>query len=67
MTIKSPHPIYSLFRGPEGGMVTMDYQDMMVDMELQGDKETLVCRDHLGHKVCTLNLTYIFNCYHHEP
>ena len=70
MTTRSPHPIYSPLRGPEGGMVVMDYQDVMVEMELQGDKEKreiLVCRDQLGHKVCTLNLTYVFNCYHHEP
>ena len=50
VTTRSPHPIYLPFRGPEGGMVVMDYQDVMVKMELQGDKEKreiLVCRDPL--------------------
>ena len=40
----------------------MEYQDVMVEMELQGDKEKreiMVCRDQLAHNVCTLNLTYI--------
>ena len=60
VTTRSPHLIYTLFKGPEGGMVVMDYQDVMVEMELQGDKEKreiLVCRDQLAHKVCTLHLT----------
>ena len=58
VTTRSLHPIYSPFSGPEGGMVALDYQDVTVEMELQGDKEKreiLVCRDQLGHKVCTLN------------
>ena len=58
VTTRLPHPIYSPFRGPEGGMVAMDYQDMMVEMELQEDKEKreiLVRRDQLGHKECTSN------------
>ena len=60
VTTRSPHPIYRLFRAPKGGMVMMDYQDLMVEMELERDKEKreiLVCRDQLSHKVCTLNLT----------
>ena len=35
-------------------MVGMEYQDAMVEMEPQEDKEIgelLVCRDHLAHKV----------------
>ena len=49
----SPHPIYTLFRVPEGEMVEMGCQDEMVEMESQEAKErgeTLVCRDHLEHK-----------------
>ena len=52
---QSPHPIYTLFRVHEGGMVGMECQDEMVEMESQeakGRGETLVCRDHLAHKVC---------------
>ena len=55
-TTAFPHPTYTLFRGPEGGMVGMVYQDEMAEMESQEDKErkeTLVCRDHLAHKVST--------------
>ena len=51
----SPHPIYILFRGQEGGMVGMGCQDEMVETESQGEKErgeTLVCRDRLALKVC---------------
>ena len=51
---QSPQPIYTLFRDPKEGMVGMGYQDKMVEMESQEDKErreTLVCRDHLAHKV----------------
>ena len=58
VTTRSPHPIYLPFRDPEGGMVTMDYQDVILKMELEGDKEKreiLVCRDQLGHKVSTSN------------
>ena len=49
------HPIYTLFRDPEGEMVGMECQDEMVEMECQeakGRGETLVCRDHLACKVC---------------
>ena len=49
------HPIYTLFRGPEGGMVGMEYQDEMVEMESKESKgrgETLVSRDHLACEVC---------------
>ena len=44
------------FQGPQGrdghkgGMVTIEYQDVMVEMELQGDKEKreiMVCKDQL--------------------
>ena len=58
-TTAFPHPTYTLFRGPEGGMVGMvgmEYQDEMVEMESWEDKErkeTLVCRDLLAHKVST--------------
>ena len=51
---QSPQSIYTPFRDPEGGMVEMVYQVEMVEMESQEDKErreTLVCRDHLAHKV----------------
>ena len=54
MATQSPHPIYTLFRGPEGGMVGMGCQAEMVETDPQEDKEreeTLVCRDHLAHKV----------------
>ena len=34
VTTRSPHLIYALFRGHKGGMVTMEYQDVMVEMEL---------------------------------
>ena len=54
---QSPHLTYTLFRGPEGGMVGMDCKDEMVEMELQeakGRGETLVCWDHLAHKVYKL-------------
>ena len=60
ITTPNIYLIYTLFKGPKGGMVVMEYQDMMVEMELQGDKEKreiLVCRDQLAHKVCTLRLT----------
>ena len=53
----SPQPIYTLFRDPEGGMVEMEYQDEMVEMEPQetkGRRETLVCREHLDHEVYKL-------------
>ena len=46
------HP--TLCRVPEEEMVEMGCQDAMVGMELQGDRETLVYRDHLGHKVRNL-------------
>ena len=51
---RSRRPIYTPFRVLEGGMVEMGYQDEMVEMESQETKEkgeTLVCRDHLDHKV----------------
>ena len=51
---QSLHQTYTLFRGHEGGMVGMGCQDEMVEMDFQGEKErgeTLVCRDHLVHKV----------------
>ena len=53
----STHPIYTLFKGHEGGMVEMGCQDEMVEMDSQEAKEkreTLVCRDHLVSKVCTV-------------
>ena len=52
---QSTHPIYTLFRDPEGGMVGMECQDEMVEMESQeakGRGEILVSRDHLACKVC---------------
>ena len=52
---QSKHPIYTQFRDHEGGMVGMECQDEMVEMESQeakGRGETLVCRDYLAHKVC---------------
>ena len=54
MTTQSPHPIYTLFRGLEEGMVGMEYQGEMVEMEPQeakGRGGTLVCRDQQAHKV----------------
>ena len=39
VTTRSQHSIYTLFRGHKGGMITMEHQDVMVEMELQGDKE----------------------------
>ena len=39
---------------PKGGMVERGCQDKTAEMESQGEKErgeTLVCRDHLAHKV----------------
>ena len=54
VTSQSPYPTYTLFRGHEGGMVGMECQDEMVEMESQeakGREETLVCRDHLAFKV----------------
>ena len=51
---QSLHQTYTLFRGHKGGMVGMGCQDEMVEMDSQGEKErgeTLVCRDHLVHKV----------------
>ena len=56
---QSTHPIYTLFRVPEGGMVEMVYQDEMVEMESQEAKEkreTLVYRGHLAFKVCVYTL-----------
>ena len=35
----STHPIYTLFRGHEGGMVEMGCQEEMVEMESQEGKE----------------------------
>ena len=55
LAARSPQPIYSLFRVHEEGMVEMGCQDEMVEMEPQEEKgrgETLVCKDHLAHKVC---------------
>ena len=52
---QSTHPIYTLFRDPEEGMVGMECQDEMVEMEYQeakGRGERLVLRDHLACKVC---------------
>ena len=57
MVTQSPHPMYTLFRVPEEGMVEMEYQDETVEMESQEEKErgeTLVCRDNLDHKVYKL-------------
>ena len=51
---QSLHPIYTLSKVPEGEMDEMDCKDEMVEMEPQGNRErgeTLVCRDHLAHKV----------------
>ena len=63
---QSTHPIYTLFRGHEGGMVVMGYQDETVEMESQEAKEkreTLVYRDHLAFKVCyTLFSLYTSTC-----
>ena len=39
VTTRSQHPIYTLFRGHKGGMVTMEYQDMMVEMEFRETRE----------------------------
>ena len=62
MVTQSPHPMYTLFRVPEEGMVEMEYQDETVEMEYQDETvemesqeekergETLVCRDNLDHK-----------------
>ena len=44
---QSPQPIYTLFRGHEGGMVEMGYQDETVEMDSQEAKEKreiLVCQ-----------------------
>ena len=46
---RSPHPIYTLFRDPEGGMVVMGCQDEMVEMESQEAKGR---GDNLACKVC---------------
>ena len=63
----SPHPIYTLFRDPEGGMVEMGYQDETVEMEAKERGETLVCRDHL---VCEDHLDHevrkLTECHHNE-
>ena len=40
MLLPSPHPLYTLFRGPEGGMVEMDLQDEMAEMESQDEMES---------------------------
>ena len=61
MLLLSQHPLYTLFKGPEGGMVEMDQQDEMAEMDHQDvmepkeDKdqvEELVYRDLLVHEVC---------------
>ena len=55
MTTQSPHPIYTLFRDLEEGMVGMECQDEMVEMESKESKgrgETPVSRDHLACEVC---------------
>ena len=62
---QSTHPIYTLFRVLEGGMVGMDCQGEMVEMDSQEAKEkreTLVCRDHLAFKVCIHFDLYIPIC-----
>ena len=54
-TTQSTHPIYTLFRDHEGGMVGMECQDEMVETESKESKErgeTLVSRDHLACEVC---------------
>ena len=58
---QSPHPIHTLFRVPQEGMVEMGCQDEMVGMESQGDKERgepKVCRDHLAPKVYKSTIDY---------
>ena len=61
MVLLSQHPLYTLFKGPEGGMVEMDQQDEMAEMDHQDvmepkeDKdqvEELVYQDLLVHEVC---------------
>ena len=57
LPVATQSPIYTLFRDPEGGMVEMGCQDETAEMESQDTKEreeTLVCRDHLDHKVYKL-------------
>ena len=55
---RSLHPIYTLFRAPEEGMVGMECQVEMAGMEDKEKKETLVCWDHLVHEVCMLTWMY---------
>ena len=57
------HPIYTLFRGPEEGMVGMECQVEMAGMEDKERKEILVWWDHLVHEVCMLTyLNVSTNC-----
>ena len=62
-SINTPN-IYTV-QGSEGGMVGMDCQGEMVEMDSQEAKEkreTLVCRDHLAFKVCIHFDLYIPIC-----
>ena len=36
VTTRSQHSIYTLFRGHKGGMITMEYQDVMVEIGAPG-------------------------------
>ena len=59
VAIQSLHQTYTLFRGPEAGMVGMGCQDVTVEMDSQGGMEkgeTLVYRDYLAHKVHKLSI-----------
>ena len=54
MATQSLHPIYTLFRDHEEGMVEMECQVETAGMEHKERGETLVCRDHLVHEVQTI-------------
>ena len=45
MLLPSPHPLSTLFRGPEGEMVEMDCQEEMAEMEPQDEMEP---KEHKG-------------------
>ena len=53
---QSLHLIYILFRDHEEGMIEMECQVEMAEMEHKERGEILVCRGHLAHEVCMLTM-----------
>ena len=65
MVLLSQHPLYTLFKGPEGGMVEMECQDEMAEMESQDEMEPKEDKDRVeelvpqDHVVCKVIVTIV--------